>query len=286
MKYIKIMRPKHWLKNVLVVVPLFFDLNILNYGLLANAVLGFFTFSIISSIVYIINDMNDLENDRNSSTKRKRPLASGEMSIREAIGLLCAISAAEILMLYLLKFKGAYWILLYLVLNILYSKKLKHVPILDVLILASGFLLRLLYGASVTDIQVSFWLCMTVISLSFYMGLGKRRNELISAGDDAHEIRAVLKYYNNSFLDKNMYMCLGLGITFYALWSGAEETVCKLGTSAQMWTVPIVIVLAMRYSLDLESNESGDPLEIITGDRWLMVIGGLYCLIMFIILYF
>ncbi len=284
--YIQLMRPKHYLKNFLVIVPLFFDLNIQNQAMFIRGILGFIVFSLLSSVIYIINDIYDVESDRKSEKKKNRPIASGRVNIKKA-GLLAGICIVFVVVTsYLLQWQGCIWLILYFILNILYSIKLKHIPIVDVSILAGGFLIRLLYGATITDIKVSFWLCMTVLSLSFYMGLGKRRNELVNAGDSAHEIRGVLKNYNKAFLDKNMYMLLGMGIVFYAFWSGAESTIAKVGSNAQMWTVPIVIMLAMRYSLDIEKEESGDPIEVILGDKWLILIGLLYVVVMTVILYF
>lgn len=284
-KLVKLMRPKHYLKNGLVLLPLFFDLGFFNGNLLLRVIEGFIAFSLLASIIYIINDIKDIDNDRKSETKRIRPLASGEVKIKEAIFLVIIIAVMIVFIAIRMEGKGFLWMIVYFVLNIAYSLKLKHIPIIDVAILASGFLIRLLYGASISDINISFWLCMTVIAFSFYMGLGKRRNELNKSGNNAHEIRGVLKCYNSAFLDKNMYMCLGLAITFYALWSGADVTIVKLGTDMQIWTVPIVILLAMKYSLDIEMGESGDPMEVIMNDKWLIAIGGIYIFVLFIILY-
>lgn len=285
MGFIKLMRPKHYLKNALVLVPLFFDMNIFNITYLHFAIMGFISFSLIASVVYIVNDINDIENDKKSESKKKRPLASGIIKKNEAILFAILLVAIITVISLRLSWKGFIWLLLYFTLNIIYSFKLKHIPIMDVAILASGFLIRLLYGASITNIDISFWLCMTVIAFSFYMGLGKRRNELIQNGESAHEVRGVLRYYNSAFLDKNMYMCLGLAIAFYALWSGADATVEKLGTDMQMWTVPIVILLAMKYSLNIEMGESGDPMEVILNDKCLMIMGLFYILVLFGILY-
>lgn len=281
--YIKLMRPKHYLKNGLILVPLFFDMNFFDATQLFRVLIGFFSFSFLSSSIYIINDINDVESDRQSEKKRIRPLAAGIVKTYEAIIL--ATLLLIIVILLSLCIRGGEWLFTYFVLNLAYSLKLKQVPILDVAILASGFLIRLLYGAAITGIPISFWLCMTVVAFSFYMGLGKRRNELQRSGDRAHEVRGVLKNYNSAFLDKNMYMCLGLAITFYALWSGADITIKKLGTDIQMWTVPIVILLAMKYSLNIEKGESGDPMEVILNDKWLIIIGVIYILILFGILY-
>lgn len=288
--YINLMRPKHYLKNFLIVVPLFFDLNIFDKEQLFRVVLGFIAFSLLSSSIYIINDIQDVDSDRKSETKKNRPIAAGAVGIGEAVALAVILLLAVAGISYVLQWKGLVWVLLYFVLNIAYSIKLKHIPIVDVTILASGFLIRLLYGAAITDITISSWLCMTVIAISFYMGLGKRRNELVKHGagesENAVSVRGVLKFYNEAFLDKNMYMLLGMGIVFYALWSSAETTIEKIGSNATIWTVPIVIILAMRYSLDIEKDESGDPIEVMLSDKWLVVIAAIYVAVITFILYF
>lgn len=284
--YIKLMRPKHWIKNFLIMVPLFFDLTFFKWSLLLPAIGGFIIFSLLSSVIYIVNDINDIEGDRLDEEKRKRPLASGAVSIKEAIALVMILVGLIIFLSIIENNSGWIFLALYFVLNVAYSVKLKHIPLLDIVILASGFLIRLLYGAAITNITISFWLCMTVLALSFYLGLGKRRNELRKNGSEAEKIRGVLKFYNAEFLDKNMYMCMGMAIMFYALWTGAEETIQKMGSDTQMWTVPLAIIMAMKYSLDIECGEYADPVEVILKDKWLLLLGVVYALVMVGILYY
>ena len=284
--YIKLLRPKHYLKNALVLAPLFFDCKIFDYNLRMRALLGFLAFSFMSSVVYIINDVNDIEADQKKDAKKNRPLAAGVITVHAAFVLAFALFGISVTATYVSGGSIAIiWILLYLILNLAYSIKLKHVPIADVTILASGYFIRLIYGAAITKIDLSFWICMTAITFSLYMGLGKRRNELMQLGEDAYSARGVLKNYNIDFLDKNMYVCLGLAITFYALWTGDDKTIGKTGTNLQIWTVPIIIILAMKYSLDIEKGESGDPMEVILSDKWLIFIGIIYVITLFIILY-
>ena len=161
-----------------------------------NTIVAFITFSLTSSIVYIINDLKDVEKDRNHPIKKKRPIASGEVSKKEAIVI---ASILLILIIALLAFTnllfnwGILILGLYLLLNILYSFGLKDIPLVDITILASGFVLRVLYGGLLLDIEISNWLFLTVLSGSFYMDLGKRRNELIKL--NGKETRKVLKFY-------------------------------------------------------------------------------------------
>ena len=158
---------------------------------------------------------------------------------------------------------------------------LKDVPLLDVTILASGFLLRVLFGAVLTGTEVSEWLYLTVLSGAFYFSLGKRRNELQKKKDG--DTRKVLKYYTRDFLDKNMYMCLALLNTFYALWC---KDITNAGMEYAMWTVPIVILVCMKYSLTVEGNSEGDPVEVLLHDRVLMALCVVYGIVMIGMLYF
>lgn len=144
-------------------------------------------------------------------------------------------------------------------------------------------MIRILYGAFVTEITISNWLYLTVIALSFYFALGKRRNELkhISAG----ETRQVLKAYPINFLDKNMGMCLTLANVFYALWSMDEKTKSFYNNDYLIFTVPIVLLITMKYSLDIEGESDGDPVEVLLHDKVLLALCVLYLAVMFMILY-
>ncbi len=170
-------------------------------------------------------------------------------------------------------------IVVYIVTNFLYSVGLKHVPILDVAILAIGFFLRLLYGAVITGIEISTWFYLTTILGSLYLGLGKRRNELKTEGDSK---RDVLKLYSYAFLDKNMYMCLSLAIVFYSLWT---IDALNKGSGILIWTIPLLVLICMKYSFNIESGGDGDPTEIILRDKILLGMILIYGIFMFAILY-
>jgi len=270
-KYLKLMRVKHYIKNVLVLVPFIFSGQLFQPFYLARAIAGFLAFSLISSVVYIFNDIRDAESDRLHPTKKTRPIASGEITKRAAYifgGFLLVCAGV------LQYFSNAvYWyawtlLALYLVLNLAYSFKLKNIPILDVAILVSGYVIRVLYGATLGGIEISRWLYLTVISMSFYLGLGKRRNELIQLNQDAK--REVLRYYNRDFLDKNMYMCLALTIAFYSLWAVDPITTERIQMASLVWTVPLVILICMSYSLHIERDSDGDPVEVLLSDKLLL----------------
>lgn len=269
--YIKLIRLKHCVKNILILLPLVFSGEFFQYGKLLSSALGFLAFSFLASAVYILNDIQDVEKDRLHPKKKFRPIASGKVSEKQGkvLSVVAMIGAITLNFLATTNYVSFIFLGIYLVMNIFYSKGLKNVPLLDIVVLASGFLLRLIYGGIVTDIHISNWLYLTVITASFYMGLGKRRNELGKSGNQINT-RKVLKYYNYAFLDKNMYMCLGLTNAFYALW--------VIGTQKEVmiWTVPMVMVLGMKYSLNIERDSDGDPVEVILQDKVLWLLGILY----------
>lgn len=283
--YLKLMRVHHYLKNVLIFLPLVFSQNLFDVTLLKKTILGFLSFSILSSIVYIVNDIQDVEKDRAHPTKCKRPIASGAVSVKEAYILAVIIAVLGITLNYFacgFDLLGWGFVILYVGLNFAYSMGLKNLPIIDITILVSGFLIRVLYGSAVTAIEVSNWLYLTVISMSFYLGLGKRRNELVTQGSKS---RKVLKFYNHDFLDKNMYMCLGLTIVFYSLWCVDSTTIARYSNSNIVWTVPLVMLICMKYSLNVEGNSDGDPVSVLLKDKILMGMVFLYAMIVLFIIY-
>lgn len=276
--YYQLLRVKHYLKNLLIFLPLFFGNKLYNSYLFKNTFFSFIIFCLLTSIIYIINDINDVEKDRKHPTKCKRPIASGNVSINEARLVIFVISSGIILLIILMRRFGYYpliaimWLLVYLLINLLYSNKLKTVPILDVAILAMGFLVRLYYGSCVSKIDISSWLYLTVLGGAFYLGLGKRRNELtIQTGANT---RDVLKRYSYTFLDKNMYVCVAFTEMTYALWAVQNNH------NGIKYTVPIVMVIFMKYSLDIEDKKSeGNPMDILLSDKYLLILIVIFLLV-------
>ncbi len=286
-KYLNLLRVKHYIKNFLVFIPLFFSKNLLDAKKMFGAIIGFIAFCLLSSAVYIINDIKDIKNDQRHPIKKNRPIASGEITVLKAsvIAIFNIIASITIITFYCLYVDSninfmiaIFYLFLYLVLNIAYSFGLKNKPIIDIAILVSGFLIRVLFGGVIVGVEVSSWLYLTVISISFYLGLAKRRNEIIKY--DGKETRGVLKYYTKDFLDKNMHVCMALGITFYSLWA------MNYGNVLMIWTVPIVMLLAMKYSLNIENVENeGNPVDILLKDKFIIILGILYIAFIYYILY-
>lgn len=282
--YLKLMRVHHYIKNFLVFAALLCSGQLFNLRKLSSGIAGFVAFCMVSSVVYIVNDIRDREKDRKHPTKCNRPIAAGTVSVKSAQILAVALLVIAVLCNAItFKLTSTLLLILYLALNLAYSFGLKNIPIVDVTILVAGFLIRILYGAFVTEITISNWLYLTVIAISFYFALGKRRNELkhISSG----ETRQVLHAYPISFLDKSMGMCLTLANAFYALWSMDEKTTSFYNNDYLVLTVPIVLLITMKYSLDIEGESDGDPVEVLLHDKILLALCVIYMAVMFMILY-
>ena len=285
--FLRLIRIKHYLKNILIFLPLFFSGNVLSTKLLLITCLSFFIFSLSSSVVYIFNDISDIENDRNHPIKKYRPLASGSISIKTAVIILVLFLLLIILGTIYIYFKTHNILsilipFIYIFLNVLYSKGLKNVAIIDLVILTSGFIFRVIYGAVNIDVTVSKYLYLMIIFGSYYLSLGKRREEIIKNGEKS---RKVLAKYNKEFLDKNMYVTYGLSIVSYTLWCVDKEVITRLNHDYLFWTIPLLMIIFQLYSLNIEKDSYGDPVDVILSDKKLLIVGIIYVVVMIMLIY-
>ncbi len=283
MNYLKLMRPKHYIKNLLIFLPLIFSGLLLDGNNFLKTLIGFISFCFVASTIYIINDIRDKDKDKKHKTKCKRPIASGKVTVKNAIILVLLLLMLTTLITILahMNINSILLLILYFIINIGYSFGLKNIPLIDIAIIVAGFLIRVMFGATLLNIDVSNWLYLTILAVSFYLALGKRRNEISKNGKLA---RKVLKYYNIDFLDKNMYMCLAMAIIFYSLWA-TDAKMIKHSNNLLIWTIPFVILICMKYSMNIEGNSDGDPTEVILKDKVLVLLILLLAIIMFLILY-
>lgn len=276
-KYLELMRVKHWIKNLLVFLPVVCG-KIFNINSLFEVLISFLAFSFMTSFIYIVNDIRDIDKDRKHPRKKKRPLPSGKIKISTAIFIAVLMLVVSILLNTLLTNSifnlSLVFLLIYMLTNILYSFGLKDVVIIDVFILSLGFLLRVYYGASIVDIEVSNWLFLTILTASLFLGLGKRKKEYFNNKDS----RKVLNFYDGNFLDKFQYIFLALTFVFYSLWA-MEQSI-----EYMFLTIPILMIIFMKYCLIIEKGDEGDPITILYHDKFLFLLCGLYGLIMLILL--
>lgn len=279
MKYLKLIRVKHWIKNILIFLPLICS-GLINYNNVLDCIIGFFAFCFASSFVYVINDIKDIEKDKLHPNKKNRPLASGKIKKSTAIYIAVLMLIISISINTLINnniFNISFYILLsYIIINIFYSFGLKNFAIIDIILLASGFILRVYYGAAIIHVEVSDWLFLTILSGSLFLGLGKRKKELINS----EKSRKVLQEYNEAFLDKFQYVTLGLLLVFYSLWV-IEQDIKYLS-----FTIPLIIIIFMRYCLIIEKSDEGDPTTILYQDKFLMILSLIFgiCMICFLVI--
>lgn len=278
--YIELIRVKHWIKNFILVIPAFFGAALFDAKIIVKLIVGFMIFGFVSSAIYIVNDLCDIENDKKHPVKCKRPLASGTVSKTSALIILVLLVIPALVADFLLCgfTVGAFIPIIYFILNLLYSLGLKNKPVIDIVILVSGFFLRTIYGSVITGIRISGWLYLTIMALSLFMVFGKRRNEKMMCGNNT---RKVLAHYTENYLNSNMYMYLALFSVFYAIWSLNASN-----SHVLIYTTPIVLIMVMRYTFTLENDSHGNPVDMILHDPMLIVLGAVYVLLIFLIIYF
>lgn len=282
---LKTMRPKQWVKNGLLFVALIFDGKLFDLVPLTHTIAGFFLFCLLASVVYIINDLADLQADRNHPTKRLRPLPAGKLPVP------VAISAAGVLFLIvfglapLLSWQFALLCLTYFLLNLAYSRWLKHIPLIDVMVLASFYVLRV--GAGMTLFEVSRfspWLYVFTTFLALYLGIGKRRAELVLLAEGANSHRKVLEGYTLPMLDQMNIVVSASAIITYSLYTFSAPNLP--GNHTMMLTIPFVIYAVFRYLYLLQvKNCGGAPEEVFFTDRPLQATIALYGLAILAIFY-
>jgi 4-hydroxybenzoate polyprenyltransferase len=283
---LKTMRPKQWAKNVFIFAALIFDRKLTNFEAAWHTIAGALIFSLIASVVYMINDIADIDADRQHPTKKNRPIAVGTLSISvawiaAAILLLISFPAA-----YLLSPSFAIICLIYLVLNLAYSKWLKHVTLLDIILIASFYVIRVAAGvALIVVVRFSPWLYIFTTFLALLIGTGKRRAELSQLAEGANAHRRVLDGYTLSFLDQLITLASGMTIITYSTYTFSAPNLPE--NHVMMLTIPFIIYSVFRYQYLLQvKNIGGAPEEIVLSDRPLqaaIVLFGLTVLLIFYI---
>jgi 4-hydroxybenzoate polyprenyltransferase len=283
---IKTMRPRQWPKNGFIFFALIFDKQLFIPEQFLKTLAGFFLFCLISSAVYLFNDIADADADRNHPEKKFRPIASGTLPVRVALTATVLLIAVTLPLAYLLQPWFALILAVYLVNNVLYSRWLKHVPVLDVLILSSGFVLRVAAGVILISPVERFspWLYMITVLFSLYIVLGKRRAELnlLAKGASAH--RKVFDGYTLPLLDQYITIVSGMTIVAYALYTFSAPNLP--GNHTMMLTIPFIVYGIFRYlQLIQVGHAAGAPDEVALKDRPLQVTVLLWGLTVIAILY-
>lgn len=269
---IRSIRPHQWLKNGFVLAPIVFAGRVEDPDSWRRSLLAVVAFCAASSATYLINDLLDREADRSHPTKSQRPIASGQVSASTA--LVVAVLLAVFASVVSFGLGGWFpWVLLgYLALTMLYSAFLKEAVFVDVLVVAAGFVLRVVGGAVAIDVPISRWLLLCTYLLALYLALGKRRAELALLGEEAGNHRVVLGHYTLPLVDQAISVVLGATVLAYTLYTVAPDTVAKVGSEGLMATVPVVLYGLFRYLYLLHRHElGGSPTRVLFTDRPLLV---------------
>lgn len=277
------LRPHQWVKNVLVFGGLLFSQSLLDARLLLLSVQAFLSFCLAASSVYLLNDLNDYEEDRLHPTKRHRPLAAGMISPACVFRVMCGLAMLSLIGAFAANFAFGVVIAAYLVMNVAYSLRLKHVEILDVMIIAMGFVLRAVGGCLAISVMPSPWLVLCTMTLALLVGFGKRRNELLVLQENAASHRACLRVYSIEFVDHLMTISAAAAVVTYALYTMAEETV---HSPALILTTPFVIYGVFRFLfLVHQKQDGGDPTRMFVSDRPMLVNAVLWVITAVIVVY-
>jgi len=276
---ILLFRLHQWLKNFLLFVPLFFSGHIQDIDLLIQISAAFLSFSLMASAVYVLNDYVDIERDKLHPIKQFRPLASGEVSKPKAQLMFLLLFVASIISSLLIDYHLALIVLIYFVLNVLYSIRLKHDAIIDITIISIGFLLRIFAGSLPFDIMVSKWLIIMIFLSAMFIGIAKRRGELILENEGA--TRKSLEGYNLQFVDIAMVMMAAVTIVCYMMYTVSEEVVARIGSDYIYITTFFVIIGILRYlQLTIVFGKTETPTKVFLKDRFIQV-----CIICWILVF-
>lgn len=271
---LRLMRPHQWLKNVFVFAGLMFSHAWHNGPLVERVLYAFLAFCCASSLVYILNDWHDRLADAQHPTKRSRPLASGAVSPRAALVLAAILLLGAVLLawgsrtLLLL-------LLLYVVLNLAYSWRLKHVPVVDVSIIASGFMLRLLAGTVAVGIPPSRWLLLTGLFIALFLGFSKRKAETFH---EPEQQRAVLEHYPPALLDTYIAATMTATVITYGLYATSIEALQQHGDKL-VYTVPVVVFGLLRYAYQVHRGRGEDVTRDLLRDPWIIAAGIVWLLL-------
>ncbi len=270
--YLSNLRIHQYIKNCFIFLPLFFALKITNVELLLHVITAFIAFSLTASAVYVFNDYHDIEEDKHHPKKKSRPLASGAVSKSQAIVMMSILLIAGITIMVSISVQAAAILSGYVIMNIAYSLYLKHIAILDVTIIAMGFVLRLFIGSAVTDITLSMWIVIMTFLLALFIALAKRRDDVLIYLDTGKKMRKAVDGYNIQFLDTAMAIMASVVIVSYTIYTTSTEVMARVHSQHLYLTAFFVILGVMRYlQITFVYNNSGSPTKIILKDFFMQV---------------
>lgn len=273
LEYIRLMRPHQWVKNIFILLPTFFGLRIMEIHTFLEAFAGLAAFSLIASGVYILNDWRDIEADRLHPKKKFRPLAAGSVPVSGALVLMTLSMIGGLVLMAYYDPNALYLALVYVVMNILYSIWLKHIALLDIFVIAMGFVIRVGIGSTVVspDIPLSMWIVVMTFLGALFLGLAKRRDDVLLAADGKN-VRKSISGYNLAFINGAMVMMASVLIVGYLLYVSNPEVMSGLKSEQLYFTAAFVVLGVLRYmQITFVEQKSGSPTSILLNDRFLQI---------------
>lgn len=272
--YFKLLRVSHWVKNLFIFLPLFFSGNILTDvdGFLQVS-LGFILFSLVASSIYMINDLKDIESDRLHPEKKHRPFASGKIPVKTGILLSSLLFIGSLTAAYFINLYFAAALAFYFAMNIAYSMGLKHVAIIDITIIAIGFLLRVIAGGLLAEVYISHWIIIMTFLLALFLGMAKRRDDVLLFMQSGQKMRKSVDGYNLEFINASMVIMAAVVIVAYIMYTISEEVVERFHTEYLYATSVFVILGIIRYlQITFVLNKSGNPTKMLLSDRFIQLV--------------
>jgi len=270
--FIKLIRPKHYFKNLFILLPLFFSGQINNTELLFEGLVAFIAFSLVASSIYIFNDYKDIYNDKKHPIKKFRPLASGLIKKSTALNLMIIFLISGSILMYFLSLKSFIILTIYILLNFAYSLKLKQIALLDVTIIASGFVLRIFIGSFAYEVPLTMWIVIMTFLISLFLALAKRRDDVLILNKSGKRTRKSIDGYNLKLIDGIMIIMSAVVIVAYIQITITENFMLSFNSENLYLTGLFVIFGIMRYlQITIVEEKSGSPTEIIYTDKILQI---------------
>jgi decaprenyl-phosphate phosphoribosyltransferase len=283
---IKLVRLKHWIKNTFIFIPTFFAGKIFDLTELTQLLEGFFAFSFIASAVYILNDINDRNIDRLHPKKKYRPIASGKIKVSQATFIMTLFLISGFTLGFFIAHTFLYLLVGYFLLNVMYSFGLKNIAILDLFIVASGFLLRVYGGGIITNLSISHWLSIMILLLALFLVIAKRRDDLVIHSSTGEEVRRTSKTYNLEFINSCLTLLSAVIIVAYIMYTISPEITERFNSNYLFITTAFVIAGVMRYlQITFVEQQSGSPTSIFFKDRFILITVAGWIISFYILIY-
>lgn len=284
--YIKLLRPKDWAKNSFLFLPLFFGGRLFDITLLGEVFTGVVCFCFVASSIYILNDYRDIEDDKKHPEKSKRPMASGKVNKNTAFDIGVALLLSGMVIAWFIGDKFFFVLTIYFLLNLGYSFGLKKIPILDIFIIAIGFVLRVKGGAVIAVVGLSEWLTIMVFLLALFMAFAKRRDDVLLRMKSGVEMRSSISGYNLEFINVALSFLCAVIVVAYLMYTMSEEVTTRLGTHRIYYTCLFVLAGLFRYlQLIFVQRDSESPVKILYRDRFIQATIILWVISFYVILY-